>query len=404
MTTEETMNMELGQMLQLPSGAVLKNRLVKSAMSDSLADGEGNVTPEQIRLYERWAEGGVALSIIGEVQIDPRFPEKPGNLVLDDRADKEMLRQLTMRATVNGAHIWPQLGHAGALADPAVSDPAGPSALNVEELQCDALSLADIVQLPEQYAKAARLAKSVGFTGVQIHAGHGFLLSQFLSPLFNHRDDQYGGSVMARSRIIVEIIEQVRAAVGAQFPIGIKLNSSDLLEGGLTQQDALEVIRLLDDTSLDLIEISGGTYFPGAKSSSDNQAGKAYYVEFARNAKKLTSIPLVATGGFKTTTEANAAVESDAVDMVGIARALVINPTLANDWLTERNLEPDLLKTEFPRFTAPPAGGITAWYTMRINAIAQDNDQNFELDLANAIDLYEQRDQLRSIKWKRKFR
>ncbi|MCT8985588.1 oxidoreductase [Shewanella phaeophyticola] len=132
------------------------------------------------------------------------------------------------------------------------------------------MSEQDIALLPHQFAKSAAIAKQAGFTGVQIHAGHGFLLSQFLSPLFNHRTDLYGGSVENRSRIIIEVIAEVRSTVGGTFPIGIKINCSDQLEGGLTQEDALEVISLLNTTSIDLIEISGGSYFPGAKSSSDS--------------------------------------------------------------------------------------------------------------------------------------
>ncbi|WP_372882157.1 oxidoreductase [Psychromonas sp.] len=285
--------------LELPCGAVIKNRIVKSAMSDSLADGQGNSTDTQARLYERWAEDGLGLSIIGEVQVDPRFPEKPGNLVLSPDSDQKALRALTSRASINGAHIWPQLSHAGGLSYLPISEPKGPSALNIGSFECAGMSEIEVSQLPEKYARAALLAQNVGFTGVQIHAGHGFLLSQFLSPLFNRRQDQYGGSIQARSRIIVEIIAKVRAAVGASFPIGIKINSTDQLQGGLTQEDALEAIRIIDSTSVDLIEISGGSYFPGAKSSSDRASSGPYFVEFAKKAMSLTGIPLVVTGGFK---------------------------------------------------------------------------------------------------------
>ena len=156
-------------------------------MSDSLANGGGNPTEAQIRLYERWAEGGVGVSIIGEVQGDPRFPEKPGNLVLDEQTDQQAIQSLASRATIEGAHIWPQLGHAGALSHLPISQPKGPSALNVEGLQCAGMSIDEIRELPHMYARTAVYAKTTGFSGVHIHAGHGFLLSQFLSPLFNRR-------------------------------------------------------------------------------------------------------------------------------------------------------------------------------------------------------------------------
>ena len=181
MTTQpEKSSQALGNSLELPCGAILKNRLVKSPMSDSLADGEGNPTEAQIRLYERWATGGIALSVIGEVQGDPRYPEKPGNLVLGPHSNPELLQALTRRALIGGAHLWAQIGHAGALAHPPISEPKGPSPLDVEGLRCAGMSIEEVQALPEMYARTARYAKTAGFSGIQIHAGHGFLLSQFL--------------------------------------------------------------------------------------------------------------------------------------------------------------------------------------------------------------------------------
>ena len=384
--------------LELPCGAILKNRLAKSPMSDSLADGEGNPGEAQIRLYQRWAEGGAAISFIGEVQGDPRYPEKPGNLVLGEHSNQELLRLLTSRALIDGAHLWPQIGHAGALSHSPISQPKGPSALDIEGLQCAGMSIDEIHELPDMYVRTALHAKTVGFSGVQIHAGHGFLLSQFLSPLFNHRTDSYGGSVEARFRIILEIISKVRAAVGPEFPIGIRINSTDQLEGGLTEVDALEVVRLLDQTSIDLIDISGGTYFPGAKASSDGTSWGPYFVDFARRAKQVTNVPLMVTGGFKTRQEAIDAVTSGAVDMVGLARAMALNPRLANSWLSESGGDPD-----FPRFNSTLPGGITAWYTMRLTALAEDRENEYDLDLPSAIQVYEDRDAQRCIKWRKKF-
>lgn len=384
--------------LQLPCGAVLKNRFVKSAMSDSLADGKGNSTDAQARLYERWAKGGVGLSIIGEVQVDHRFPEKPGNLVLEANADLPALRSLASRASINGAHIWPQLSHAGGLSHLPISQPKGPSALNIDEFQCAAMSETDVAQLPDRYANAALIAKNAGFTGVQIHAGHGFLLSQFLSPLFNRRKDQYGGSIEARCRIIVEIIDKVRSVVGSSFPIGIKINSSDQLQGGLTQDEALKAICILNKTSIDLIEISGGSYFPGATSSSDSAVSGPYFVEFAQRARNLTNIPLVVTGGFKTRKQALNTLTSNATDMIGLGRAFILAPDLVSNWLSKTT---DAL--DFPRFEAPPQGAITAWYTMRLIALGNDSEDDFDLDLASAIRLYEKRDKARCLKWQNRF-
>jgi len=384
--------------LELPCGAILKNRLAKSPMSDSLANGEGDPTEAQIRLYERWADGGTAVSFIGEVQGDPRFPEKPGNLVLAEHTNKGMIRSLVIRAMIEGAHLWPQLGHAGALSHLPISQPKGPSVLDIEGLQCAGMSIDDIQDLPYMYARTALHAKTAGFSGVLVHAGHGFLLSQFLSPLFNRRTDGYGGSIEARCRIVLEVISEVRRAVGPSFPVGIRINSTDKLEGGLTEVDALEVVRLLDQTSIDLIDVSGGTYFPGAKASSDDSSRGPYFLDFARRAKGVTKVPLMLAGGFKMRAQAADAVVSGAVDMVGLARAMVLNPRLAEVWLTEEGGDP-----EFPKFDSNPPGGITAWYSMRLTALGEDQEEDFRLDLPTAIRVYEDRDAQRCIKWREKF-
>ncbi len=389
----------LGSSVELPCGAVFKNSIAKSAMSDSLGDGAGDPTEAQARLYERWAEGGAALSMIGEVQGDPRFPEKPGNLVFGPHSNLQAIKALASRATIDGAHLWPQLGHAGALSHLPISQPKGPSALDLDGLQCAGMSAEDVEDLPGMFARAAAFAKEAGFSGVQLHAGHGFLLSQFLSPLFNHRTDAYGGSIEARFNIVLKIIAEVRRAVGPAFPIGIRINATDKLEGGLTETDALEVVRLLDQTSIDLIDISSGTYFPGAKASSDGVADSGpYFLEFARHAREITKVPLMLTGGFGQRAQAVDAVASGAVDMVNLARAMALNPNLANDWLTEAGGDPD-----FPVFQSPPRGGITAWYSMRLTALGEDREDTFALDLPAALEAYDERDAQRCVTWQKRF-
>ena len=352
-----------------------------------------------MRLYERWAEGGAAVSIIGEVQGDPRYPEKPGNLVFGPHTNHQAMASLVSRAVVKGAHLWPQLGHAGALSHLPISHPKGPSALHIEGLRCAGMSGEDIQELLDMYARTAAYAADIGFSGVHVHAGHGFLLSQFLSPLFNRRSDGYGGSIEARCRIVVEVIDAIRRAVGPLFPVGIKINSTDQLEGGLTEDDALEVVRILDQTSVDLIDISGGTYFPGAKASSDGPSdGEPYFLRFARRAKGVTDVPLMLTGGFKRREQAVDAVVSGAVDMVSMARAMVLDPRLPEAWLTEEGGDP-----EFPVFDSPPRGGATAWYTMRLTALAEDREEAFTMDPQSALRVYEERDAQRCIKWREKF-
>ena len=389
----------LRRSLELPCGAILKNRLAKSAMSDSLGNGAGDPTRAQIRLYERWAQGGAALSMIGEVQGDPRYPERPGNLVLGAHTDRQRVESLASRAVIDGAHLWPQLGHAGALSHPPISQPKGPSALDVEGLLCAGMSCEDIRELPDMYARTAAHARNAGFSGVHVHAGHGFLLSQFLSPLFNRRDDGYGGSIEARCRIVLDVIGEVRRAVGPSFPVGVRINSTDNLDGGLTEDDALEVVRLLDRTSVDLIDISGGTYFPGAKASSEGSSDdEPYFLGFARRARGVTDVPLMLTGGFTRREQAVDAVAGGAVDIVGLARAMVLDPGLAEIWLTDERGDPEL-----PRFESPPRGGVTAWYTMRIAALGEDRENTFMLDPESALRVYEERDAQRCITWREKF-
>ncbi|PEI05548.1 oxidoreductase [Pantoea agglomerans] len=389
----------LNRPLELPCGIVLKNRLVKTAMSDALGDGCGNATQRQARLYERWASGGVALSIIGEVQVDPRYPEGPGNLVMLSSADQKKLEVLAREGSRHGTKLWPQLGHAGALACGALSHRKGPSAINIGGLHCEEMSVAEIHELPERYAHAVRIAKKAGFGGVQIHAGHGFLLSQFLCPLFNRRTDEYGGSVEARFSIIAKILAAVRKAAGPDFPVGIKINSTDNLEGGFTEKDALEVVRMLNKTTVDLIEISGGTYFPGAASGSDNVVtGKPYYIEFARCAKMETSVPVVVTGGFKKLQQVLEAVSYDGIDMIGMGRAMALNPRLARDWMESRGADP-----KFPVFEKKLPGGVTAWYSMLLEALSVDNEHNYRPDIQDAVKIFKKRDTERYKNWLRSF-
>jgi 2,4-dienoyl-CoA reductase-like NADH-dependent reductase (Old Yellow Enzyme family) len=339
------------------------------------------------------------LSLIGEVQGDPRFPEKPGNLVLNEKSNRQALQSLAGRGQIDGAHLWPQLGNAGALSHLPVSEPRGPSPMDLDGLKCAGLSSDEVRGLPNMYAGAALHAQAAGFGGVQLHAGHGFLLSQFLSPLFNHRTDGYGGSIEARCRILIEVIGEVRRAVGSSFPIGIRINATDKLEGGLTENDAVEAVRLLDRTSIDLIDISGGTYFPGAAASSDGVSGEGpYFLEVARRAKEVTKVPIMLTGGFQTRDQSANAVASGAADLVGLGRAMVLNPRLAADWMTDEGGGP-----EFPVFNSPPRGGVTAWYTMRLTALGEDREDAFTLDPATALRDYEERDANKSITWRKEF-
>ncbi len=348
----------------LPCGVTIKNRIAKSAMSDSLGDGTGHPTIEQNRLYQRWAAGGLAMSIIGEVQGSADFAEKPGNLVLNQTSDLNRFKKLARCGSENDTLLLLQLGHAGALAYAPISAPKGPSALDLPGLQCAEMTCEEIQQLPAEFARTAKLARIAGFGGVQIHAAHGFLLSQFLSPLFNKRSDAYGGPIANRMKPLLEAIEATRAAVGADFPIAV----------------------------------SGGTYFPGAKSASDGAGRGPYFLEFAQRARDVTRKPLMLTGGFKTREQAEGALATGAVDVVGLARALVLEPALPDFWKADQKSEP-----VFPRFENAPKGGITAWYTMRLTEIGEDEERAAFDGLEQSITDYENRDKIRTEIWLRHF-
>lgn len=337
--------------------------------------------------------------IIGEVQCSPDFAEKPGNLVLHSKSNSAKFEELARRGSANNAQLWLQLGHAGAMAYQPTSSPKGPSAIDIPGLSCEALSLQEIQNIPYEFAAAAKMAQSFGFTGVQIHAAHGFLLSQFLSPLFNKREDDYGGSIDSRVRLLLEVIEEVRKSVGDQFVVAVKLNATDQLEGGLQEADALKVVSALDKTSIDLIDISGGTYFPGAKSASDGSGSGPYFIDFTKRARKLTAKPLMITGGFKTRDQAVTALSENNADVVGLARSLILDPSLPNHWQEDDQSDP-----VFPKFQSPPEGGITAWYTMRLTQIGQDCETEAIPDLESAIQEYNERDESRITFWNGRLR
>jgi len=199
-------------------------------------------------------------------------------------------------------------------------------------------------------------------------------------------------------RLLLYVIDEVRSAVGPGFPVALKLNATDQLLGGFDEEESLEVISALDQTSVDLIDISGGTYFPGAKSASDSAGSGPYFLEFARRARPLTKKPLMLTGGFKTRQQAVTALTEGSVDMIGLARALVLDPSLPVGWQAASPRDPD-----FPRFVSPPEGGITAWYTMRLTEIGEDRETAGLPDLDTAIREYEARDTSRIAAWKSRF-
>ena len=333
--------------LTLPCGAVLPNRLAKAAMTEGLADPQGRATAELARLYGLWAEGGAGLLITGNVQIDRDHLERPGNVIImgpQDEAACAGLSAMASAGTRAGGHIWMQISHAGRQTQVSVNPhPMAPSAIAVglpgKQFGLPvALTEAEILDLIERFGAAAEVAKDTGFTGIQIHAAHGYLLSQFLSPRANQRTDQWGGSLENRARMLMAVVARVRAGVGPAFPIGVKLNSADFQKGGFAFDESVTVAGWLQAAGVDLLEISGGSYeqpammdlagieVPEAPPHKVSTAAReAYFVDFAKTMRATLTMPLMVTGGFRTRQAMNAALAQGGADIIGLGRPLCVD-------------------------------------------------------------------------------
>ncbi|UCE51163.1 MAG: NADH:flavin oxidoreductase/NADH oxidase family protein [Desulfobacterales bacterium] len=377
--------------LTLPSGAVIKNRIVKAAMSDGLADSQNHATEKHCRLYRRWSEGGAGLLIIGEVQVDHRHPERPGNIALDRPEGKKVLRAMTAAGTIAGNHFWAQLGHAGALTFPEInSNPLAPSAVPVRGNQPQAMTEPDILDLIECYANAAAISREVGFTGIEIHAAHGFLLSQFLSPRFNQRIDDWGGSLENRARLLIEIVRAVRVKIGEDYPIAVKLNATDFQEGGFSFAESQQVARWLDREHIDLLAISGRIHksdddaVPDRAPSTGNLAPEGYFLDYASTIKKTINAPVMVTGGFRTRAGIMHALEYG-LDLIGLARPLVVDAELPRKLLAGTT---DTCPRAEDRFSFDlPFGAGTAWFQMQIIRMGNGMEVDLSINPEKALEM-----------------
>ena len=341
------MAVTLGSELELPCGAVLPNRLAKAAMTEGLATPDGRPTPELERLYGIWADGGSGMLLSGNIIVDADHLERPGNVVIECEPDADMQARLArwaQAATRQGNHFWAQISHGGrqtqkvvnphpkSSSDVALALPGGQFGKPTP------LTTAEIADLVARWAIAARACKDAGFTGVQVHGAHGYLVSQFLSPRVNRRTDEYGGSLENRARFLLDIVAAVRAAVGPELPVSVKLNSADFQKGGFDFSDSLKVVRWLEAASVDLIEISGGTYEQpkllgvAGQEAEDEQvvapstaAREAYFVDFAEAMQAEVSVPLMVTGGFRSRAAMEQALTSGAADVIGLGRPLCVD-------------------------------------------------------------------------------
>lgn len=330
----------LADPLTLACGVTLTNRLAKSAMSEQLGSRDNAPTPALNRLYRRWADGGVGLQVTGNVMVDRRAVGEPLNVVVEDDRDLDGLIEWAIAAKSGGAPAIVQLNHPGRQTLPAIaSEIVAPSAIRVKIpgtpfVKPRALTGAEIEEIIQRFATSAKIVTSAGFDGVQLHGAHGYLISQFLSPNVNKRDDEWGGDAERRRRFVIEIARAVRSAIGPDRVLSVKLNSTDFQRGGFSEDESLAVIEQLGEEGVDLLEISGGTYERPAmvgsqrsKQSESSRAREAYFLEFAERAKLVTTMPLMVTGGLR-----SAAAMTDAlyegIDVVGIARPVCLEPDL----------------------------------------------------------------------------
>lgn len=408
------MDIMLNRPLALPCGQALGNRIAKAALTEGLADPVTNrATERHCRLYRRWSEGGAGLLVTGNVQVDRRFLERPGNVAIDvdcDSQAREALRRFAEAGTCAGNHLWMQLNHPGrqtlAQVHPA---PLAPSAVPLELPgfgQPVAMSERDILDVIAGFARAAAVARDTGFTGVQIHAAHGYLMSQFLNPRANRRQDAWGGALENRARALLETVRAVRSAVGADFPVSVKLNSSDFQQGGFSTDDCLQVVRWLDQERIDLLEISGGNYeqprmmMAGRIMQKEStRRREAYFLEYAAGIRSACTVPLMVTGGFRTRAAMEEALCNGETDIIGLGRPLLTEPEAAHRLLASEmdelsspelslRLDPQGEVMDDQERAAAKIWSIQGWFAVQMLRMGDGLDPDPSLNVLHAFRQY----------------
>ena len=376
----------LAEPLTLPCGVTVKNRFFKAPMHEAL--GTPGLGPSQdiVDLYGRWAAGGSGVLVTGNVAVDSRHLGEPGNIVVEDESHLEMLRRRTQAGTAGGTQLWMQINHPGRQSPRSVNlHPVAPSEISSAGgygrffAPPRELSREEIGDVVRRFVTTARVAKKAGFTGVESHAADGYLISQFLSPVDNHRTDEYGGSLEGRMRFLIEIYQGMRETLGPDFPIAVKLNSSDGDPGGMSQEDSLRVAVRLSELGVDVLEISGGTYrkpvFEETDSSVEDHRRGVYFADYARRLKELVSMPVALTGGFRSASDMEEAVAEGLTDFVGIGRPLVLSPDLPKRILNgagRRRIELPRISTRVKALDEALGGVLLiGWYEMQMHRLAR---------------------------------
>ncbi|MDC8757477.1 NADH:flavin oxidoreductase/NADH oxidase family protein [Janthinobacterium fluminis] len=333
--------------LVLPNGTVVQNRLAKAAMEENMADENQAPSDELIRLYQSWAEGGVGLIITGNVMIDRRAMTGPGGVVLESEKFSLRFKEWARTARSHGAQIWMQINHPGRQMPAALGqETIAPSAIAMDLGNFSnqfstprEMSENDIVDVKRRFVRTAQLAQEFGFNGVEIHAAHGYLISQFLSPLTNKRADRWGGAIENRARLLIDIVKEIRQAVSEDVAVAIKINSADFQRGGFSTDDAKKVVTMLNPLAVDMIELSGGSYeapaMNGQARDGRTLAREAYFLEFAKDIATVAEMPIMVTGGIRRYQIVDQVLNSG-IDMVGMGTALALNPQLPQAWRSDQ--------------------------------------------------------------------
>lgn len=393
----------LSQPFTLRNGSVIRNRLAKAAMSEASGTFDNHPTSDLQKLYARWAEGGIGLCITGNVMIDRRALGEPGNIVIENESDLELLRLWSSAGTRNETQLWMQLNHPGKQAPRGLNrETVSPSAVPFRQdmarffgvpRELEGKEIEDIIQ---RFGRSARIAKKAGFSGVQIHGAHGYLVNQFLSPHHNRRTDRWGGNPENRRRFVLNVLAEIRRHVGASFPIGIKLNSADFQRGGFTEEESLNTIQALAEAGIELIEISGGTYeapkmMGSAKTKDSTLKREAYFLEFAEKARSAVRVPLMLTGGFRTAEGMSNAIQSGAVDLIGLGRSLAVEPDLPLRLLQGKQAQHEIRPITTGIKLIDRMGFMEiAWYTRQLHRMLagkdpRPNEPAFQSLIANLV-------------------
>jgi 2,4-dienoyl-CoA reductase-like NADH-dependent reductase (Old Yellow Enzyme family) len=372
--------------ISLQRGAPIKNRLMKSAMSEALGTTDNRVTERYTVLYRAWAKGGIGLLITGNVMIDRRALGEPNNIALEDDRDMPLLKEWASAASENGTHCWVQLNHPGKQSPKGLNrENLSPSAIPFKEDMQNffetprAFEAAEIDEVIARFGRSAALVKEAGFSGVQIHGAHGYLVSQFLSPHTNHRTDKWGGSAENRREFVLAVYREIRQHVGEDFSIGIKLNSADFQKGGFSEDESLEVIKHLEKAGIDHVEISGGTYEEPVMSGKDiresTKQREAYFLMFAEKIRSEVKVPLAVTGGFRSAVAMNAALKAGSLDMIGLARPLAVDTQYPNKLLVGKAIDINVnpIKTGIKAIDTMGLMEV-AWYGRQLHRISKGQD------------------------------